>query len=126
MLATIFFAQSISYQNDILLTVEEWNNTFIIPFAPTLFSLDLALAISGMDRSKEHLLTVNFTDEENNTFNVLNVPVPIEDNYNDLYAVKFTGSVRNITILNKGMHKVEIRIDDEKIGESFLNFIVKK
>lgn len=122
MYATIFCAENIQ-GNDKELIVQGLNNTFGVPFIPTLFSFDLTAVISNIDRSKEHNLKIELVDSNENTSLLVNLDVPIDKMANQLISTTLSTSFKNIHILNKGEHDVLVKIDDEIVGNTKLFFL---
>lgn len=123
MYATIFCAMNINQINSDVVNINGLNNTFAIPFSPTLFSMDIAAVIAGMDRTVINNLKMYLKDEKDNNSLVGDVSIPIDSDALPYSTVTFSSSARNIHILTFGEHTLSVHVNDEEIGNTKLFFI---
>lgn len=123
MYATIFCAENIQGSGNELI-VQGLNNTFGVPFIPTLFSFDLTAVISDMDRSNEHNLKIVLVDSKQNTSILADLKIPTEKIANQLVSTTLSTSLKNVHILNEGEHDIQVKIDEVVIGNTKLFILI--
>ncbi len=123
MYATIFCAMNINQLNGDSMNIQGLNNTFAIPFSPTLFAIDISAVIAGMDRKIENNLKIFLNDESNNRSLVVDFNIPIDSEALHYSTLTFSSSARNVKIMTFGEHKLSVHINDEEIGNTKLFFI---
>lgn len=125
MYATIFCAENIQGSGNELI-VQGLNNTFGVPFIPTLFSFDLTAVISEMDRSNEHNLKIVLVDSKQNNSILADLKIPTEKIANQLVSTTLSTSLKNVHILNEGEHDIQVKIDEVVIGNTKLFILISK
>lgn len=123
MFATILCATNIISHNPGSVLIEGLNNTFGVPFTPTMFSFDVSAVISQMSRNQEHNLKVYLTDKNNNSSLLIDLLVPLDPEASHITSTTFSSSIKNVTIFQEGEHEISVHIDDVEIGTSKLLFI---
>ena len=123
MYATIFCAENIQGSGNELI-VHGLNNTYGVPFIPTLFSFDLTAVISDMDRSNEHNLKIVLVDSKQNTSILADLKIPTEKIANQLVSTTLSTSLKNVHILNEGEHDIQVKIDEVVIGNTKLFILI--
>lgn len=123
MYATIFCAENIQGSGNELI-VQGLNNTYGVPFIPTLFSFDLTAVISDMDRSNEHNLKIVLVDSKQNTSILADLKIPTEKIANQLVSTTLSTSLKNVHILNEGEHDIQVKIDEVVIGNTKLFILI--
>ena len=123
MYATIFCAENIQGSGNELI-VQGLNNTYGVPFIPTLFSFDLTAVISDMDRSNEHNLKIVLVDSKQNTSILADLKIPTEKIANQLVSTTLSTSLKNVHILNEGEHYIQVKIDEVVIGNTKLFILI--